>query len=261
MTAVSISSVMLCWNRVELSRRCLADYLATVRVPQELIIVDNASTDGTREWLDGLPQDPRIHGRIHSVSNDPAGALNGAFERCSGRYLHVLENDYMLLPGWDAYVVERFERIPRLGQLSMALGAKGLIGEHHEGLVYLSLENVVTGSFFRRELFFDHGVRWANHAGSLPDDADFSRKVLARGMLVAWPDRALATSIGHSRTEFARDPDYYIDNYRRKLFRRERLGEIVTRALRLDFRDLRLHTGRLLSLYRMRHKRRRGGSR
>ena len=80
---IQISTVMLCWNRVYLSRKCLNSYLDTISAPFELIIVNNASTDGTREWLEEIKNDGRITQVIHTKKNDPALALNSALEKCS----------------------------------------------------------------------------------------------------------------------------------------------------------------------------------
>jgi glycosyltransferase involved in cell wall biosynthesis len=209
---------MLCFNRLSLSKECLNSYLNTISVPYELVIVDNASTDGTREWLEGVRRDTRIREVIHMETNDPAAALNKGLATCTGKYLHVMENDYIYLDGWDEYVLNCFHAIANLGQLSICSPARRLMGEHHRNLVYLSTVNVVSSSVFPRTIFFDYHIRWQNtYKQTMPDDTAFSCAVKKAGFHVAWPDKPITKAVGFSREEFKRDPDYYIRNYRQKL--------------------------------------------
>jgi GT2 family glycosyltransferase len=45
------SLVVVTWNALEWSRRCIESITANTGVPYELIVVDNASSDGTRDFL------------------------------------------------------------------------------------------------------------------------------------------------------------------------------------------------------------------
>ncbi len=232
-----ISTVMLAWNRLPLSKLCLASYLETISVPHELFVIDNASTDGTREWVQSLHGRPGITGLVHTERNEPATALNRTLAFCRGRYLHIMENDYVYAPGWDRYVLDRFGRIPRLGQLGATRPRPRARGPHHEGLVFLARDNVCTTSVLRREVFFDDGVRVSGHylGNCYPDDHALSEQVRRAGWWVAWPDADLARNLGHEKEEFRRDPDYYLRDYSLKLFSASRIASHARRALRLDF--------------------------
>ncbi len=234
-----ISTVMLCWNRLPLSRRCLASYLETISVSHELYVIDNASTDGTSEWMRSLEGRPGITGLVRSERNDPAAALNRTLERCRGRYLHIMENDYEYLPGWDRYVLDRFARVPGLGQIGATRPRPHARGPHHEGLVFLARDNVCTTSVLRREVFFGSGVRLTGHylRRCYPNDHALSGQVRRAGWLVAWPDVDLARNLGHEVEEFHRDPDYYLRDYALKLLSPSRIAGQARRWLRLDFHD------------------------
>ena len=55
-----IAIVVITYNRLHLLRRCFEDVLRrTSDKTSEIIIWDNASADGTREYLDAL-DDPRL---------------------------------------------------------------------------------------------------------------------------------------------------------------------------------------------------------
>ena len=209
---------MLCFNRMSLSKETLNSYLNTISVPYELIIVDNASTDSTGEWLKGIIKDTRIREVIHMENNDPATALNKGLATCTGAYLHVMENDYIYLDGWDKYVLDCFNEIANLGQLCICSGDRRLIGEHHRNLVYLSMRNVVSSSVFQRTIFCDHHIRWQNiYKGTQLDDEEFSRAVKEAGFIVAWPDKRIAKAVGFFPEELKREPDYHIRKQRQIL--------------------------------------------
>jgi len=251
---ILISTVMLCWNRLGLSQQCLDSYLRTISVANELIIVNNGSTDGTRQWLDGMKDDPRITRVIHREDNAPVIALNESLTLCRGRYLHIMENDFYYLDGWDRYILERFHRLPRLGQLALVKGPPALRGEIYQGLVILSRANVGCTSVFPREIFFEHDIRFESsvRGGYYVNDSRFSEKIRQVGLLIAWPDEEMAINVGHTAEEFARDPDYYIRNYRLKLFTPGRLQSQLWHLARGQFRatrHTRLLLGRLLKLY------------
>jgi len=61
-----VSIVMLTWNGLEYTRACLESLWAkTEHVDYHLVIVDNGSTDGTREWLRTLPNITLIENEIN----------------------------------------------------------------------------------------------------------------------------------------------------------------------------------------------------
>ena len=51
----SIAAVVVTRNRLPLLRRCLKAIASQTHRPDEVIVVDNASTDGTSEWLESQP--------------------------------------------------------------------------------------------------------------------------------------------------------------------------------------------------------------
>lgn len=78
----------------------------------EIIVVDNASTDGTALAVAGEFPMVRV---IHKSQNHGSCAKNYALEEAGGQYVIFLDDDSYPLPGSVRRMVEHFESDPRLG--------------------------------------------------------------------------------------------------------------------------------------------------
>lgn len=151
---MKIHTVFVTYNRLELTKRAIASYLETVTVPWTVWIVDNHSTDGTREWiLEGSGAQAWPLGSGASILNEnryPGFACNLGFEMApaDATHLHRADNDFIFLPGWCEEVEERFARSRKLGQL-------GLRTKNEEN----SSINVGGNCVFKRKLW-DRGLRY-----------------------------------------------------------------------------------------------------
>lgn len=106
-----------------------------------LKIIDDGSTDGTGEMVDGFSEDPRVE-VIHQENRGYSGARNRGLEHISGRYIMFVDADDKLLPGAisalldkavadGADIVEgngfRFDEHGRIGTVKTP-GSRGLTG-------------------------------------------------------------------------------------------------------------------------------------
>ena len=94
-----VSIIIPLFNNVEFTRHCLE--ALTTSTPQhlhELILIDNGSSDGTSELINGLPSDIKV---IRNAKNQGfAKACNQGAQAADGKYLLFLNNDTEPKPGW-----------------------------------------------------------------------------------------------------------------------------------------------------------------
>ncbi|MDY6986512.1 MAG: glycosyltransferase [Thermodesulfobacteriota bacterium] len=127
------SVIIPAFNQLEYTKQCLeALFKNTPEEMYELIVVDNGSTDGTKEFLTTLRQ------RATVITNGEnlgfARACNQGARAASGKYLLFLNNDTLPLPRWLEEMVEVAEKDETVGIVgSKLLFPDGTI--QHAGVV------------------------------------------------------------------------------------------------------------------------------
>ena len=112
----SASNVVLTHNGLTFTRLCLESLLAcTAGHDFELIVVDNASEDGTRAYLTKLAgADARVRVLFNARNMGFAPACNQGLGLALGEHLVLLNNDTMVPPGWLAPLLAHL-RDPAVG--------------------------------------------------------------------------------------------------------------------------------------------------
>ena len=116
-----VTVVVLTYNNLEFSRNCLfsvenySDYANL-----EVIVVDNASSDGSREWLREWAEEPSRAGhRRRLILNDEnlgfAAGNNVGLREATGDILVMLNNDTYVTQGWVRTLCAHLRRDPSLG--------------------------------------------------------------------------------------------------------------------------------------------------
>jgi glycosyltransferase involved in cell wall biosynthesis len=199
---------MVTHNRLDLTKQAVASYLETVHGPWSLEIVDNASTDGTQEWLLELVSQPDL---VENTSvtllrenRYPGFATNRGWETAPDRtvLLHRADNDFVFLPGWELHVRLMFSTSDTLGQLGLRTNDEEL---HNP-------RNVGGNCVIRKELW-DQGLRydertWPEISAKVPgytEDSFMSPKVVQMGW--TW-GRVTQPCIRPISQESADDPYY-----------------------------------------------------
>jgi GT2 family glycosyltransferase len=117
-----VSIVIVAFNTRDVLRECLqAMYREAGPVSCEIVVVDNASRDGSAEMVEAEFPDVRL---IRSDNNlGFAGANNLAFPVTNGRYIVLLNSDAFVQPGALELSVSHMDANPRVG-----LGGGRLVG-------------------------------------------------------------------------------------------------------------------------------------
>ena len=108
-----VSIVVVTWNAKDLLRNCIRSIIQETEKPHEIIIVDNASDDGTVEMVETEFSD------VVLIANDKnlgfAAANNQGIRASSGRYLLLLNPDTIVLDGAIDKMIDWCDRHPEVG--------------------------------------------------------------------------------------------------------------------------------------------------
>nr|WP_275983948.1 glycosyltransferase family 2 protein [Paenibacillus hamazuiensis] len=107
------SIIIPTFNQVELLRDCIESIIAHTPEPHEIIVVDNASTDGTAEYLYSLRHQIRF--RINPANMGFAGGVNQGLKMARGETLLILNNDTVVTQGWLANMLRCLNSDGRIG--------------------------------------------------------------------------------------------------------------------------------------------------
>jgi glycosyltransferase involved in cell wall biosynthesis len=108
-----VSVIMPCWNRERLIGDAIRSVLAQTLADLELIVVDDGSTDGTREVV-GSFRDPRLL-CLHREHCGISAAMNAGLASARGRYIARLDSDDQWLPEMLQTQVAALEAHPAAG--------------------------------------------------------------------------------------------------------------------------------------------------
>lgn len=177
------------YNRLDLTRRMLNSLIKNTYSPYRLIIVDNASTDGTVEWLkkitshqfNYLSDSTRCQGLdLHFNENNLgiAPGRNKGLEianQYKDSWLSTLDNDVELNPGWDKESIEIMEANPKLAMgINMEDTAHPLVTRGGKTFQVKERGNLGTAcTIFSRELHERIGFFNTEYGLYGEEDADF----------------------------------------------------------------------------------------
>lgn len=115
---VQLSIIVLTYNALEWTKKCLESIILTTKVPYELIVIDNNSNDDTQQWLlQFLHSHKNLPIRIilNADNRGVAGGRNQGIEASKGIYCVFLDNDVEVFNGWDERILNHFRLSPEIG--------------------------------------------------------------------------------------------------------------------------------------------------
>jgi len=132
---LKLSVITPLYNCLPLTQAMLASLQATLPpgLAHEIILVDDGSTDGTREWLATLT-DPSIRVVLNEKNLGYAAANNRGAALARGEFLALLNNDLVLLPGWLPPMLDGFAHRPHAGIIGNCQFLPGTQALDHRGV-------------------------------------------------------------------------------------------------------------------------------
>jgi GT2 family glycosyltransferase len=112
---VKVSFIIPLYNCLAHTRACLRTLRASLPrgLAHEIILIDDGSTDGTREWLAQECRDLVVI--LNEQNLGYAGANNRAAGQATGDLLVLLNNDLLFAPGWIEPMLALHARLSRPG--------------------------------------------------------------------------------------------------------------------------------------------------
>ena len=131
--AISVSVIIVSWNAKAYLKECLQS-LSTIpsEPPLEIIVVDNASSDGSPEMV--VEEFPKVRLIQTGANLGFAKANNIGIKECRGDYVCLINSDVNVAPDAIDYLVGYMEKNPSVGIAGpRMLDAKGVTGRSCRG--------------------------------------------------------------------------------------------------------------------------------
>ena len=130
---MKLSVIMPCYNEMTTIQSIVEKVLSLeLSLGHELVIVDDCSTDGTREYISSLNGQPNVTTVLHKVNRGKGAALRSGFAHATGDVLVIQDADLEYDP----------EEYPKLlkpildGNADVVYGSRFIGGESHRVLYF-----------------------------------------------------------------------------------------------------------------------------
>ena len=106
------SIVIVTHNQLAYTRQCIESIRFLTDEPYELVLVDNASTDGTVDYLRSIPDAALI---VNDSNRGFPTAANQGLQAARGENLLLLNNDVLVTTGWLRRLLDALHSHPTIG--------------------------------------------------------------------------------------------------------------------------------------------------
>jgi GT2 family glycosyltransferase len=111
------------WNGSKYIERCLGALYAQTRVPREIVVVDNGSTDGSCEWI--AAQYPQVKLLINKRNEGFAAGYNRAIAACTCEWVLILNTDVFIEVDFVKCAFAALETSPGVGAVTGRIYQQG----------------------------------------------------------------------------------------------------------------------------------------
>lgn len=141
-----VSVVVLTYNNLDLTRACLASLVEHSQYEHmEVVVVDNASSDGSQAFLSEWVANGRDRKLILNEDNRGfAAGNNQGMAIATGDYLVMLNNDTYVTPGWIRTLLKHLQRdktIGLIGPVTNNIGNEAKIDIAYKGMDEMLLKS------------------------------------------------------------------------------------------------------------------------
>lgn len=203
MTTGGVSIVVLSWDQLHHTKRCVESIRRTADIDYELIIVDNGSADDVRKWTRAAAD---IH--IQNESNQGfAAANNQALAKANHPYIMFLNNDTQLPEHWTRLLDTARSpsnvgiTVPVLTKAGMSINVRDNPGD--EVITLLPFGSIPSAVCYlmRTGLIRTLGGWNESYPIASGEDLDLAYTVWTNGLEIIVDERVLVEHIGHGTSD------------------------------------------------------------
>ena len=108
-----LSVIIISYNTADLIGNCLKSVFATSNITRKVFVVDNASTDGSSDFIkDNFPS---VHLAVNTKNVGFAAANNQVLPQCKGKYIFFLNPDTEIMSDTFSEAISFMDANPRIG--------------------------------------------------------------------------------------------------------------------------------------------------
>jgi GT2 family glycosyltransferase len=196
---MSCDIIIVVWNQIKVTRRCLESVIRNTLADYRIILVDNASGEETRNYLDAFY---KTHSdKVTLIRNQTnlgfLKAANQGLRKSEGAYVCLLNNDTVVTKSWLQELISVAENNPQLGILnpsSTTLGQKVALKDidkyaakikRYQGEYIEMAQASGFCMFITRRAINEIGVLDESYGMGYFEDTDYSRRAKEVGFRIA----------------------------------------------------------------------------
>jgi GT2 family glycosyltransferase len=136
-----VSIIISVFGQLEYTKKCLEKLENTLngKISYEVLIIDDASKDSTKEFLLKLSNPYRVF--FNETNRGFAKNNNFAAKEAQGEFLCFLNNDVFVQGNWLLSMIEVFKTLERVGMVGNVQRLASSLKYDHMGVVFAPLAN------------------------------------------------------------------------------------------------------------------------